>query len=69
MSMSKAKEKTLSPNRRLLRYARPYIGYFVLALAIILVLVWLELYQPQILGEAVDECVAKYERYPAMVSA
>lgn len=62
MSMSKAKEKTLSPNRRLLRYARPYIGYFMLAFAIILVLVWLELYQPQILGEAVDECVAKYEK-------
>ena len=41
MSMSKAKEKTLSPNRRLLRYARPYIGYFMLAFAIILVLVWL----------------------------
>ena len=60
--MSKAKEKTLSPNRRLLRYARPYIGYFMLAFAIILVLVWLELYQPQILGEAVDECVAKYEK-------
>ena len=34
----------------------------MLAFAIILVPVWLELYQPQILGEAVDECVAKYEK-------
>ncbi len=61
MSMNKTTTKKLSPTRRLLGYAKPYIGYFALALAIILILVWLELYQPQILGEAVDECVAKYE--------
>lgn len=65
MSVAKSQkvknDKQLSPNRRLLKYAAPYWGYFLLALAIILILVWLELYQPQILGEAVDECVAKYE--------
>lgn len=61
MSMNKTTTKKLSPTRRLLGYAKPYIGHFALALAIILILVWLELYQPQILGEAVDECVAKYE--------
>ncbi len=61
MSKKGNKTKKLSPNRRLLKYARPYIGHFALAFAIILVLVWLELYQPQILGDAVDECVAKYE--------
>ena len=61
MSTNKTTTKKLSPNRRLLGYAKPYTGYFALALVIILILVWLELYQPQILGEAVDECVAKYE--------
>ena len=62
MSKKVKNKKKLSPNRRLLRYARPYVGYFALALVIILSLVWLELYQPQILGQAVDECVAKYEQ-------
>lgn len=61
MSKNDSKTKKPSANRRLLSYARPYIGHFALAFAIILVLVWLELYQPQILGDAVDECVAKYE--------
>ena len=62
--MSRQKEKKakkLSPNARLLGYAKPYIGYFALALLIIMVLVVLELYQPQILGKAVDGFVAKYE--------
>ncbi len=62
--MSRNKEKQVkkpSPNARLLRYAKPYIGYFALALLIIMVLVVLELYQPQILGKAVDEFVSKYE--------
>ena len=54
MSKKVKNKKKLSPNRRLLRYARPYVGYFALALVIILSLVWLELYQPQILGQAVD---------------
>lgn len=63
---AKATEKAkaarkVSPNRRLLGYAKPYAGWFALALAIILILVWLELYQPQILGEAVDDFVSKYE--------
>lgn len=55
------KAKKPSPNRRLLGYARPYAAWFALALAIILVLVWLELYQPQILGRVVDEFIGKYE--------
>lgn len=46
--------------RRLLRYARPYWMWFLLALAIILVTVGLELYQPQLLGRAVDRFVGKY---------
>lgn len=46
--------------RRLLRYARPYWPWFLLALAIILVTVWLELYQPQLIGTAVDDFVGKY---------
>ena len=54
--------KKASPNRRLLRYAKPYAGWFALALLIILILVAIELYQPQILGNAVDEFVAKYEQ-------
>ncbi len=57
----KRNDRPLSPNRRLLRYAKPYIGWFAIAFVIILSLVGLELYQPQIIGAAVDECVSKYQ--------
>lgn len=53
-------KKQLSPNRRLLAYAKPYIGWFLLALVFILATVGLELYQPVILKDAVDEFVGKY---------
>lgn len=47
--------------RRLLRYALPYWAWFLLALAIILASVWLELYQPKLIGRAVDDFVSKYD--------
>lgn len=40
--------------RRMLRYAKPYIGWFALSIVIILAIVGLELYQPIILGNATD---------------
>ena len=46
---------------RLLRYAVPYVGWFLLALVIILGTVAIELYQPLMLGQATDEFVNKYE--------
>ncbi len=46
---------------RMLRYAVPYVGWFVLALVIILGTVAIELYQPLLLGQATDEFVNKYE--------
>jgi len=51
------KSKTRHPFLRLLKYGKPHIGWFLLALAIILVTVWLELLQPRILGAAVDDFV------------
>ena len=45
---------------RLLAYAKPYIGWFILALAIIFATVWLELEQPQILKQATDNFIGKY---------
>ena len=47
--------------RRMLRYALPYTGWFLLALAIIFGTVAIELYQPLMLGKATDEFVNKYE--------
>lgn len=61
MSRQNGSARQKAPNARLLGYAKPYVGWFLLALAIIGVLVWLELYQPQILGDAVDLFIAKYE--------
>ena len=49
-----ASGKRLSPNARLLLYGKPYIPWFLLCLAIIGVVVWLELLQPQLMGRAVD---------------
>ena len=46
--------------RRLLKYARPYVSNFVFAIAIIVVIVLLELYQPILIGKAVDGFLSKY---------
>lgn len=40
--------------RRMLVYAKPYIGWFALSIVFILAIVGLELYQPIILGSATD---------------
>ncbi|MCR4710921.1 MAG: ABC transporter ATP-binding protein/permease [Clostridia bacterium] len=49
------------PFRRLLLYGKPYIPWFLLALLIVMVTVALELWQPQILGDAVDRFLEKYK--------
>lgn len=46
--------------KRLLKYARPYIWHFIIAIAIILIIVAIELYQPVLLGEAVDNFLSNY---------
>lgn len=55
------KSSAKHPFLRILKYGKPYIGWFILALAIILVTTWLELYQPKLIGEAVDDFVSKYK--------
>ncbi len=57
---SAASGKKLSPNARLLLYGKPYIPWFLLCLAIIGVVVWLELLQPQLMGRAVDGFIFTY---------
>ncbi|MGI6177989.1 MAG: ABC transporter ATP-binding protein [Eubacterium sp.] len=57
------KSKTAHPFLRILSYGKPYIGWFVLALAIIIATTFIELYQPVILGRAVDDFIGKYENY------
>ena len=46
--------------RRILRYATPYVGWFLLALMLILATVRLELLQPAIIEQATDAYVGKY---------
>ena len=46
--------------RRILRYARPYWYWFLLALVIILATVVFELWQPMIIEKATDDFVGKY---------
>lgn len=48
------KSRTAHPFLRILSYGKPYIGWFALALAIIVATTFIELYQPVILGDAVD---------------
>lgn len=47
--------------RRLLKYGKPFIGWFLLVLALTLCVVRLELYQPELLAQATDEFINKYE--------
>ena len=53
------KSKTKHPFWRLLKYGKPHIGWFLIALIIISITVGLELMQPRILGNAVDNFVVK----------
>ena len=46
--------------RRLLKYGKPYIGWFLLILLIIFATVRLELWQPELIAQATDEFLAKY---------
>jgi ABC-type multidrug transport system fused ATPase/permease subunit len=56
------KPKKLDKNiaKRLLKYAKPYIWQFVLAIAIIFVIVAVELYQPVLIGDVVDKFLSRY---------
>lgn len=56
------KPKKLDKNiaKRLLKYAQPYIWQFVLAIAIIFVIVAVELYQPVLIGDVVDKFLSRY---------
>lgn len=60
--MEKEQLKKIDKNllRRLLKYARPYMRNFAAALGIILLIVVLELYQPILIGQAVDGFLADY---------
>lgn len=51
VEIKKYSSKTI---KRLLKYAKPYIGWFVVAIVLIFLIVGLELYQPIILGNATD---------------
>lgn len=57
---NKSKKINKSLYKRLLKYARPYIWQFAAAVAIILVIVAIELYQPVLLGDAVDKFLSRY---------
>ena len=54
---STVNSKTL---RRILRYAKPYTGWFILALVLITATVYLELLQPTMIEYATDTYVGKY---------
>jgi len=48
--------------KRLLKYAMKYIWHFALAVLIILIIVAIELYQPVLLGDAVDKFLSHYNQ-------
>ena len=54
IEIKKYNSKTI---KRLLKYAKPYIGWFLMAIVFIFLIVGLELYQPIILGNATDVIV------------
>ena len=67
--MDKEQFKKIDKNllRRLLKYAKPYISKFVLAVAIIVVIVALELYQPILIGQAVDGFLSEYSNNSTVI--
>ena len=63
------KPKKLDKNmtNRLLKYARPYIWQFALAISIIFIIVAVELYQPILIGDVVDKFLSRYTKGTAAV--
>lgn len=61
--MENLENKKYSPKtlKRLLKYATPYISWFILAIVCIFFIVALELYQPIILGNATDLIVEHFK--------
>lgn len=57
---NKNKKIDKSLYKRLLKYAKPYILQFALAVFVILIIVAIELYQPVLLGEVVDKFLSRY---------
>ena len=57
---NKNKKLDRSLYKRLLKYAKPYIWQFALAVFVILIIVAIELYQPVLLGEVVDKFLSRY---------
>ena len=60
MNSKKDKNTNRHVIRRLLRYAKPYWGWFLLSLVLILVTVVFELWQPALIEKATDEYVGHY---------
>ena len=60
--MDKNKKSNKNLYKRLLNYATKYIWYFVAAIIIILVIVAIELYQPMLIGNAVDNFLSHYNQ-------
>ncbi len=57
---NKSKKIKKGMYKRLLKYANPYIWHFIIAVALILIIVAIELYQPVMLGNAVDKFLSRY---------
>lgn len=57
------KEKNYDLNiiKRLLQYARPYIGWIFVALILVIGVVGIELFRPILIGSAVDELITDYK--------
>lgn len=52
---------------RLLAYAKPYVGWIMLSLVLVLAVVGIELLRPVLIGTAVDEMIADYKKPYAIV--
>ena len=54
--------------RRLLGYARPYVGNFVIAFLLVLAVTALNLYHPTLIARAIDDHIENYGQPFAVVS-
>ncbi len=53
--------------KRLLKYAKPYSFYIIITVIILLGVIGLELYQPILLGSAVDDFISSYDKTYSIV--
>lgn len=64
----KGKNEDIKIIKRLLQYAKPFIGWILIAFILVIGVVAIELYRPILIGSAVDELITNYKEPYSLIN-